>query len=60
MEAIGGAWPPDEKLHYESTQQALAAAMSPAELDRARAAGRAMTTQEAVDYALKGPASNSS
>jgi non-specific serine/threonine protein kinase len=52
MEAAGGAWPPDELVHYERTVATLAGAMGPAEFEQARAAGRSMTTPEAVALAL--------
>lgn len=52
MEAAGGAWPPDELVHYERTVATLTEAMGSAEFERARAAGRSMTTSEAVDLAL--------
>ena len=58
MEAAGGAWPPDELVHYERTVATLNGAMASAEFEWVRAAGRAMTTREAVDFALgTGPAS---
>ena len=52
MDAQGFAWPPDERVHYERTVATLADAMEPAERERFRAAGRAMTPREAVDFAL--------
>jgi tetratricopeptide (TPR) repeat protein len=52
MEASGGAWPPDELVHYEQTVAALSKAMGSAEFERARAWGRAMTTPEGVNFAL--------
>jgi non-specific serine/threonine protein kinase len=52
MEAAGGDWPPDEWEHYQQTVAALIEALEPAVLERARAAGRAMTPAEAVDFAL--------
>ena len=50
--AAGGAWPPDELVHYERTLATLTDAMGPAPFERARAAGRSMTTPEAVGFAL--------
>jgi tetratricopeptide (TPR) repeat protein len=52
MEASGGAWPPDERKHYDQTVADLVKAMGSAEFERLRAAGRAMTTSEAVTFAL--------
>jgi hypothetical protein len=52
MEAAGGAWPPDEWQQYERTISTLTEAMGSAAFERARAAGHAMTTREAVDFAL--------
>jgi tetratricopeptide (TPR) repeat protein len=52
MEATGGAWPPDERVHYDQTVAALAEAMGAAEFARVRAAGHTMPTSEAVAFAL--------
>jgi tetratricopeptide (TPR) repeat protein len=52
MEAQHMAWPPDERPHYERMLAVLPEAMGLAEFDRARAAGRSMTSNEAVDFAL--------
>jgi hypothetical protein len=52
MEASGGAWPPDELVHYEQTVTALSQAMGLAEFERMRAWGRSMTTSEGVNFAL--------
>lgn len=52
MEAAGGAWPPDELVHYQNTVAMLTEAMGPAKFEQARATGRSMTTAEAVDFAL--------
>ena len=52
MKAAGGAWPPDERQHYERTVATLTEAMGSAEFERARARGYSMTTSEAVDFAL--------
>ncbi len=57
MEAHGAAWPPDERPHYERVVAALTAAMG-SEFDRVRAAGRAMTSSEAVSFALGANASD--
>jgi tetratricopeptide (TPR) repeat protein len=52
MEAAGGAWPPDELIHYERTISVLRDALGPIAFARARAVGHSMTTSEAVDFAL--------
>src|SRR5205085_15023 len=39
MEAAGGAWPPDELVHYERSVATLTEAMGSAEFERVRAAG---------------------
>ena len=52
LEEQGAAWPPDEKPHYERTVAVLTESMPPDELERARAAGRALTPDAAVEYAL--------
>jgi non-specific serine/threonine protein kinase len=54
IEAAGGAWPPDELAHYERTVATLTGAMGRAGFERARSAGRSMTTPEAVGFALGG------
>ena len=48
----GGEWPPDELEQFEETDAALARALSPDELDHARAQGAAMSREQAVAYAL--------
>jgi len=55
MAASGGAWPPDELVHYEQTVAALSIAMGSAEFERGRARGRSMTTREGVKFALASP-----
>ena len=52
MDAQQMAWPPDERPHYERMLAALPEAMGAGEFDRARAAGRSMTSSEAVEFAL--------
>ncbi len=54
METQEMAWPPDERPHYERMLAVLPAAMGSAEFDQARAAGRSMTSGEAVEFALAG------
>jgi tetratricopeptide (TPR) repeat protein len=55
MEAAGGGWPPDELVHYQHTVTTLSETMGPASFDRARSAGRSMSTAEAVEFALQAP-----
>jgi non-specific serine/threonine protein kinase len=52
MAAAGGAWPPDELVHYERTVATLAEALGLAAFERVRAVGRAMTASQTVEYAL--------
>jgi tetratricopeptide (TPR) repeat protein len=52
IESQGAEWPPDEVIHYEKTVASLSAATSAQAYEAARAAGRAMSTREIVDYAL--------
>jgi hypothetical protein len=52
MEAANAAWPPDELIHYNETVSLLQKAMTPDAFERQRAAGRAMTTSDAVAFAL--------
>ena len=52
LEAQGAAWPPDERVHYERMLAVLPEAMGAAAFDAGRAAGREMTSQEAVAFAL--------
>jgi non-specific serine/threonine protein kinase len=52
MEAAGGAWPPDELVHYEQTVATLTEAMGSVEFERVRAAGHSMTRPMAMDFAL--------
>jgi len=57
LEAAGGAWPPDELVHYEQTVATLTEKMGSEEFERVRAAGHSMTLPEAVEFALgTGPA----
>ena len=48
----GGKWPPDEREQYEGTLAALSADWSPLDIERARAAGAALSLDEAVAFAL--------
>jgi tetratricopeptide (TPR) repeat protein len=52
MEAAGGAWPPDELVHYERTVAILNDALGSEEFERVRAAGHSMEMSEAIDYAF--------
>jgi hypothetical protein len=53
MAVSGGAWPPDELIHYEQTVATLSIRMSTAEFERMRSWGRSMTTPQGVEFALK-------
>jgi tetratricopeptide (TPR) repeat protein len=53
LKAAGGAWPPDEREHYERTVATLNDTMGSADFDRARAAGYSMTIADAIDFALR-------
>ena len=52
-ESVGGRVQRGDLPDYESGRAMLKAALTAADLDRLWAEGRAMTTEEAVDYALK-------
>jgi tetratricopeptide (TPR) repeat protein len=52
IQAQGAAWPPDEWPHYERTVATLTDAMGSAAFGQARTAGRAMSSRDAVDFAL--------
>ena len=54
MEANNMAWPPDERPHYERMLAELPAAMGTDAFEQARASGRSMSTEAAVDRALGG------
>ncbi len=56
IERAGGEWPPDERRQYEGTLETLRAGLASDALDRARAAGAAMSTAEGLEYALSAPA----
>jgi tetratricopeptide (TPR) repeat protein len=53
MERENAEWPPDERPHYERMLSRLPRALGPEDFERLRAIGRAMSNDEAVDYALK-------
>jgi tetratricopeptide (TPR) repeat protein len=55
MEDAGGAWPPDERVHYERTVDVATDAMGADAFERARAEGRAMAVSDAMDVALARP-----
>lgn len=57
IERAGGEWPPDERIQYDGTLARISKGMSPEEVDRARAIGQAMATDEAVEFALSRPGS---
>ncbi len=52
LERGGGEWPPDELEQYNETLSVLSA-LSPEELQQARAAGATMTREQVVDYVLE-------
>jgi non-specific serine/threonine protein kinase len=52
LERAGGEWPADEREQHDDTLATLSAGLSPATLESARAAGRAMTLDEGVAFAL--------
>jgi hypothetical protein len=52
LEAAGGEWPPDEREQYDGTLAAVAAGLSPDDVEHARAAGAAMSVDEGVAWAL--------
>jgi tetratricopeptide (TPR) repeat protein len=52
MEREKAEWPPDERPHYERMLARLPRALGEQEFERVRAAGRAMSNDEAVTYAL--------
>jgi tetratricopeptide (TPR) repeat protein len=52
LAAQGAGWPPDELVQYQATVAVLVTAMGPAEFERACAAGRSMSSRQAIDFAL--------
>jgi tetratricopeptide (TPR) repeat protein len=52
MEREHAEWPPDERPHYERMLTRLPRALGVEEFERVRAAGRAMSTDDAVAYGL--------
>jgi hypothetical protein len=52
MEREKADWPPDERPHYERMLSRLPRALGPEDFERLRAIGRAMSNDEAVDFAL--------
>jgi tetratricopeptide (TPR) repeat protein len=52
IERAGGKWPPDERRQYEGTLELLRAGLAPEALVQIRDRGAAMSTDEAVAYAL--------
>jgi tetratricopeptide (TPR) repeat protein len=48
----GAGWPPDELVQYQGTVAILVAAMGLTEFERVSAAGRSMSSRQAVDFAL--------
>jgi tetratricopeptide (TPR) repeat protein len=56
MERERATWPPDERPHYDRMLTRLPKALGPEDFERIRAVGRAMSNDEAFDYALGTPA----
>src|SRR5262245_42703706 len=56
MQRDGAAWPPDERPHYERMLVRLPRALGEEEFERFRSVGRAMSNEEAIDFALGTPA----
>lgn len=56
LERAGGEWPPDEREQYDGTLSVLSAGSARATVEQRRAAGRAMTLEDGVAYALSGEA----
>jgi len=52
MEDAGGAWPPDELVHYQRTVGAATEALGATPFQTVRALGHSMTTDQAIDFAL--------
>ena len=52
MASAGGAWPPDELVHYNRTVEMLKEGMGAAGFEESRAVGRALADSEAVGFAL--------
>jgi tetratricopeptide (TPR) repeat protein len=52
MEREKADWPPDERPHYERMLSRLPRGLGPEDFERLRAAGRAMSTDVAVEFAL--------
>lgn len=53
MEAQAMAWPPDERPHYERMLAVLPEAMGEAAFEQARSAGRALSADQLIAYALE-------
>ncbi len=57
MEREQAEWPPDERPHYERMLTRIPRGLGPEEFERVRAVGRAMSTDDAVAFALTPQAS---
>jgi non-specific serine/threonine protein kinase len=55
IEAAGSEWPADERAQYEATLKLLDGAPRQDAIARARVAGRALSTSEAISFALGSP-----
>ena len=56
IERAGGEWPPDERAQRESTLERLRSGLATEDFEAARAHGAAMSTADAVAFALSAPA----
>ena len=55
IERAGGSWPPDEREQYEYTLDLVRSGLPEEQVERARARGGAMTTDEGVSFAIEPP-----
>ena len=53
LEAIGAVMDPDDHMVYEQAVASARAQLSEEEFERARAEGRAMSMEQAIEYALE-------
>lgn len=55
LKITGGAWWPADRVEVEANQAFLRSVLSEAELDESQRKGRAMTLEQALMFASKGP-----
>jgi len=55
IDRAGGSWPPDEREQYEYTLDLVRSGLPEEQVERARARGAAMTTDEGVSFAIEPP-----